>query len=63
MDTYSNSEFPLLDSDMADVEDIFIDLMRQRDEHARWMLGDATPPSSNPPNNPDDLRSEWGIPY
>jgi hypothetical protein len=60
MSNYSNPEIPLSDADMAEIEDIFIGLMRARG--ARDESEETTLPLFAPPRSPDDLRSEWGIP-
>jgi hypothetical protein len=55
MTNFPNPEFPISSSDCADIEAIFIELMRAHDAAARG--GNFLVP----PGSADDLRTEWGV--
>jgi hypothetical protein len=55
MTNFPNPEFPISSKDCADIEAIYIELMRAHDAAA------ADPTSLVPPANSQDLRAEWGL--
>lgn len=57
MTNFPNSEFPISSGDCADIEAIFIELIRARDEGAPAETADAVTPALDPYGNPMDLRS------
>lgn len=54
MTSFPNPEFPISSADCAEIEAIFIELMRARDAA-------SSETSLVPPANADDLRTEWGL--
>lgn len=56
----SNSWFPLLESDQAEVIEIFNELMRQRRAAAKST--ETRPAEPVGPPNVHDLGRQWGIP-
>ncbi len=55
MTNFPNPEFPISSRDCADIEAIYIELMRAHDAATR---GET---SLVPPANSQDLRTEWGL--
>ena len=55
MTNFPNPEFPISSADCAEIESIFIELMRARDG------GTEAVPFSDPPRSAPDLRSQWGL--
>jgi hypothetical protein len=71
MKIYPNSEVPISDADCAEIEAIFIELMRDQDAATHsGKENDAGEnsgsekmalPFFDPPGSPEDLRSQWGL--
>lgn len=57
MTNFPNLEFPISSADGAEIEAIFIELMRARDAAAPGEAANAVPPVLDPYGNPMDLRS------
>ena len=57
MTNFPNLEFPISSADCADVEAIFIELMRAHDAAAPDEAPNEAPPLLDPYGNPMDLRS------
>jgi hypothetical protein len=64
MTNFPNPEFPVSSADCAEIEAIFIELMRV------WVGAaprepvepvELAAPFVDPPNNKQDLRSQWGV--
>jgi hypothetical protein len=55
MTNFPNPQFPISSADCAEIESIFIELMRAHESAAR---GAAT---LTPPGTPEDLRADWGL--
>jgi hypothetical protein len=55
MKGFPSPEFPISSNDCADIEAIYIELMRAQDAAAR---GEDT---LIPPGTAEDLRAEWGL--
>ena len=54
MKNFSSFDFPINSADCAEIEAIFIELMRQRETAAQLEAG-ATAPTSNPPLSAQDF--------
>jgi hypothetical protein len=61
MTNFPNPEFPIGSADCADIEAIFIELMRARDGAAPGEAVNAVQPLLDPPRIAQDLRSQWGL--
>ena len=61
MTNFPNSEFPISSADCADIEAIFIELMRARDGATPGEAVSAVSPRLDPPRIAQDLRSRWGL--
>jgi hypothetical protein len=61
MTNFPNPEFPISSADCAEIESIFIELMRARDPGTPDAAVNAVLPFSDPPSNAQDLRSQWGL--
>jgi hypothetical protein len=57
MTNFPNPEFPINSADCAEIEAIFIELMRNRDAGAPADAANAVLPFLDPYGNPQDLRS------
>jgi len=57
MTNFPNLDFPISSADCADVEAIFIELMRAHDAAAPDEALNEAPPLLDPYGNPMDLRS------
>jgi hypothetical protein len=57
MTNFPNLDFPISSADCADIEAIFIELMRARDFAVPAEAVNAEPPILDPYGNPMDLRS------
>lgn len=57
MTNFPNLDFPISSADCADVEAIFIELMRARNAAAPVEPMNLAPPVLDPYGNPMDLRS------
>jgi hypothetical protein len=60
MTNFPNPEFPISSADCAEIEAIFIDLIRARDA-APGDAANAVLPFLDPPRSAQDLRSQWGM--
>jgi Ni,Fe-hydrogenase III small subunit len=61
MTNFPNPEFPISSADCAEIEAIFIELMRVWVGAAPAEPVKAAVPFVDPPNNARDLRSQWGL--
>jgi hypothetical protein len=61
MTSFPNPEFPISSADCAEIEAMFIELMRARDAGAPEAAVNAVLPFADPPNNAQDLRTQWGM--
>jgi hypothetical protein len=61
MKSFPNPEFPISNADCAEIEAMFIDLMRQRDAATDVEAETLKIPTLDPPDNAEDLRSQWGL--
>jgi hypothetical protein len=66
MASYLNPEFPVSNADCAEIEAIFIELIRVWVGAAPGKPVNSAPPfvdprNVDPPNNAQDLRSQWGL--
>jgi hypothetical protein len=61
MTSFSNPDFPVSNADCAEIEAIFIELMRVWVGAAPREPADSAVPFVDPPNNAQDLRSQWGL--
>jgi len=57
MTNFPNPEYPINSADCAEIEAIFIELMRNRDAGAPAEAVNAELPFLDPYGNPQDLRS------
>jgi hypothetical protein len=62
MNTFSNSEMPISETDRSEIVALYIELLRERDRAAQSLAENLNLPFLSPPGNEQDLRSEWGIP-
>jgi hypothetical protein len=58
MTNFPNPEFPISSADCAEIEAMFIELMRARDAGTPDAAVDAVQPFAEPPSNAGDLRSQ-----
>jgi hypothetical protein len=61
MTNFPNPEFPISSADCADIEAMFIELMRARDAATQGEAADSVLQFSEPPSNEHDLRSDRGM--
>jgi hypothetical protein len=61
MSRFPNSEVPISEADRTEIEAIFIELMRERDAAVHAGTGNPELPFVDPPDNAQDLRSQWGL--
>jgi len=61
MTNFPNPEFPISNADCAEIEAIFIELMRARDAATPGDEFNSVLPFVDPPRNAQDLRSQWGM--
>jgi hypothetical protein len=61
MTNFLNLEFPISSADCADIEEIFIELMRARDAATQGEAADSVLQFPDPPSNEQDLRTDWGM--
>jgi hypothetical protein len=54
MTNFPNPAFPISDADCADIEAIFIELMRARDAEAHAQVGGSNTPNLDPYGNVQD---------
>jgi hypothetical protein len=55
MTNFPNLEFPISSADCAEIEALFIELMRARNAAEQAEFGSSNPVSSNPPLSAQDL--------
>lgn len=60
MTNFPSSEFPISSADCAEIEAIFIELLRARDAAEQGETVNSAAPFLDPPHNAQDLRSQWG---
>jgi hypothetical protein len=61
MTNFPNPEFPISSADCAEIEAMFIELMRAREAGTPDAAVNAVLPFAEPPGNAQDLRSQWGM--
>ncbi len=61
MTSFLNPEIPISNADCAEIEAIFIELMRVWVGAAPCEPVNSVLPFVDPPGNAQDLRSEWGL--
>jgi hypothetical protein len=61
MTNFPNPEFPVSSADCAEIETIFIELMRVWVGAAPREAVNSVLPFSDPPSNAQDLRSQSGL--
>ena len=61
MNTYSNSEVAISNKDRAEIEAIFIELMRARDAAVSGEVANSMLPFPYPPHDAQKLRPRWGL--
>jgi hypothetical protein len=57
MTNFPNPEFPISSADCAEIEAIFIELMRARDQEVQGQASPSMMPPVNLPGTAQDLRS------
>jgi hypothetical protein len=61
MNDYPNSEVAISNRDRAEIETIFIELMRRRDAARNAGNDSSEMPLFDPPGSAQNLRSQWGL--
>jgi hypothetical protein len=61
MKGFPNSEVAISNRDRAEIETIFIELMRRRDAAPNADPEHSEMPLFDPPGNAQNLRSQWGL--
>jgi hypothetical protein len=61
MTNFPNPEFPISSADCAEIEAIFIELLRARDAGTPDAAVNAVLPFSDPPSSAQDLRTQRGL--
>ena len=61
MNVYPNSEVAISNRDRAEIETIFIELMRRRDAAQNPGPETSDMPLFDPPGSAQNLRSQWGL--
>lgn len=61
MNRFPNSEVAISNRDRAEIETIFIELMRRRDVAATAGTETSDMPLFDPPGSAQNLRSQWGL--
>jgi hypothetical protein len=61
MNIYPNSEVAISNKDRAEIETIFIELMRRRDVAREVATETSELPLFDPPGSAQNLRSQWGL--
>jgi hypothetical protein len=61
MKGFPNSEVAISSADCAEIETIFIELMRRRDAAPNAGPETSDMPLFDPPGSAQNLRSQWGL--
>jgi hypothetical protein len=61
MNINPNSEVAISNKDRAEIETIFIELMRRRDVAREAATETSELPLFDPPGSAQNLRSQWGL--
>jgi hypothetical protein len=61
MKLFPNSEVAISNRDRAEIETIFIELMRRRDAAPNAGPENSEMPLFDPPGSSQNLRSQWGL--